>query len=287
MDPIPDISFKSAEGATDIEFLHLAELFSRIENDPNHNPKLPHRISFFALLVVTDGAGLHHVDLKEYEIAAGTVLKIAKGQVHAFQENSNYDGYLLVFTEDFVLRYFSKSSIDFISHLYNYHISEPLVKNITFSDSFLEQITSELQQQNGYAQKEIVAKILELYLLRLERQAHGELSVKLNQKHQALFIKFKNLVEQNFSETRNVKDYANLLSISPKHLNQVVREITLNTAKHFIDQYVTLEIKRSIFSSRKSLKEVAFQTGFDEVTNFTKFFKKQTGQSPKEFKSSL
>ncbi|MCL5246633.1 AraC family ligand binding domain-containing protein [Cellulophaga sp. 20_2_10] len=137
----PNISFKSSEGATEIEFLPLAELFTRIAKDPNHNPKEPHRIDFFALLIVTEGTGIHQVDLKDYTIRKGSVLKIAKGQVHAFQQDCNYNGYLVVFTEDFVLRYFSKSSVNFISHLYNYHISEPLVENSTFNAFFLQQLT--------------------------------------------------------------------------------------------------------------------------------------------------
>lgn len=207
--------------------------------------------------------------------------------MHAFQDNFQYDGYLVIFTEDFVLKYFSKSSIDFVSHLYNYHISEPLVENCTFNHSFLDQINKEIQSKNTYAQKEILAKILELYLLRLEQMAHEALPEKFNKKHQSLFIKFKDLVEKNYTKTRNVIDYASLLFISSKHLNLVVREVTLNTAKHFIDQYVILEIKRILFSDSISLKEVAYKCGFEEVTNFTKFFKKHTGLSPKEFKKNL
>lgn len=287
MNNIPTISFKSSEGATDIEFLHLSELFSRIINSPNHNPRRPHRLTFFALLIVTEGSGVHQIDLKKYAIHKGSVLKIAKGQVHAFQEDLQYDGYLVVFTEDFVLKYFSKSTIKFISHLYNYHISDPMVENSPFNDSFLDQVTRELKSNSKYAQKEIIAKMLELYLLRLERQAHSTRVEKFNNNYHSIFIKFKNLVEHNFAKTRNVKDYAKHLSISAKHLNVVVRDVTLNTAKSFIDQYVILEIKRAILSSDTSLKEIAYQIGFDEVTNFTKFFKKHTGFSPKEFKSTL
>ncbi len=287
MNNIPNISFKSSDGNTEIEFLRLDELFLRIQKDPNHNPKQPHRISFFALLIVTEGTGIHQVDLQNYAIGKGSVLKIAKGQVHAFQNDLTYQGYLVVFTEDFILKYFSKSSIDFVSHFYNYHISDPLLKNSLLNQSFLQEIISELQSKNTYAQKEIVAKILELFLLKLERQAHLALPEKSNKKHQTLFINFKDLVEKNYTKTRNVKDYASLLNISAKHLNQIVQEVTLNTAKHFIDQYVMLEIKRYIFSTEVSLKEVAYLTGFDEVTNFTKFFKKHKGISPKAFKATF
>ena len=284
---IPDITFQSSENITDFELLPLTELFSRIDKTLNHDPKQPHRISFFALLIVTEGLGSHQVDLKKYPLQKGSVLKIAKGQVHAFQDDIDYNGYLVVFTENFVLKYFSKSSIEFISHLYNYHISEPLVENSSFNETFLNQITQELESENTYAQKNIVAKMLELYLLKLERQNHTISSTKLNKEHYPIFFQFKDLVEKSYRNTRNAKDYAENMTISTKHLNKIVKSFTLNTAKHFIDQYVILEIKRAILSTDKSLKEIAYDQGFNEVTNFTKFFKKHTDCTPKEYRTTL
>lgn len=287
MNSIPNITFQGKENAADVEFLNISELYSRMKDTPDHDPKQPHRIDFFALMIITVGDGYHQIDLKKYNIGKGTVLKIAKGQVHAFQENPNYDGYLILFTEEFVLKYFSESSIDIISHLYNYHISDPLVKNSTFNDLFGTLFQEELSCENTYAQKNIIAKMLELYLLKLERISNSTITEKQNKKYYMLFIQFKNLVEAKFTKTRNVKDYAEELSVSTKHLNKVIYDFTLNTAKNFIDQYVILEIKRAILSTNCSLKEIAFDKGFDEVTNFTKFFKKHSGVTPKEFKSSL
>ncbi len=284
---IPNISFKTNKEASDIEFLRLAELFEKIEKDPNHDPKQPHRISFFVLLIVTEGEGVHQIDLKNYPISKGAVLKIAKGQVHAFQNNFQYDGYLVAFTEDFILRYFSKSSAAFISNLFNYHLSEPLIEGSAYNDFFIENFKQEVQSTTHYGQKEIIAKILELYLLRLEQQVHQSHPDQVNKKYQELFTAFKDQVEHNYTKTRNVKEYAAMLGVSAKHLNQITRELSLNTAKYFIDQYVILEIKRVLFSTDKSLKEVAFTIGFDELTNFSKFFKKHTGLSPKQYKGSL
>lgn len=283
---IPNISFKSEEDEKEFELLNLSSLFAKIKAGLDHNPNLPHRVSFFALLIVTKGVGSHQVDLKEYPLKKGTVLKIAKGQVHAFQENPDYDGFLIAFTEEFVLNYFSKSSIEFISHLYNYHISKTAVDGINFNEPFIEQLMIELETENTYAQKNIVAAMLELYLLRLERLSQTLDPPKQN-KHYPLFLEFKNLVEVKYTATRNVKDYANMLSVSTKHLNRIVKEFTLNTAKHFIDDFVILETKRAIASTNNSLKEIGYTVGFDEVTNFTKFFKKHTGTTPKQFKISL
>lgn len=286
LNSIPNVTFKSNDGSSSIEFLKLSELFERFDR-VLHNPRKPHRLMFFALLIVTKGEGKHQVDLKEYSLKKGSVIKIAKGQVHAFDEQSKYDGYLVVFTEEFVLKYFSQTSIIYITHLYNYHISEPLIPYSTSNSVFLEQVNKELQNKEQYLQNNIIAKMLELYLLRLERQASYTIPIVHNDRSYALFLKFKDLVKRHYSKTRNVKDYALWLNVSVNSLNKAVKNITHNTAKIFIDQYVILEAKRAILSTDNSLKEVAYQTGFDEVTNFTKFFKKHTSLSPKNFRASI
>lgn len=270
----------------DFEILSVSSLFARIAVDPNlsHKPTLPHRISFFALLFVTKGAGRHQIDLENYTVEAGTVLKISKGQIHAFQENPCYEGFLILFTETFVLNYFSRSSVNLISHLYNYHLSNPVVQNKKLNQSFLEELLLELENQNQYAQKNIIAALLNLYLLRLERTLpHPKLEEK-NPKNYNTFLQFKNLVESNYTQTRNVKDYAELLHISTKQLNTIVKEYTFIPSKSFIDNYIILEIKRAIVTTDKSFKEIAYEIGFDEVTNFTKFFKNKMKLSPKEFR---
>ena len=287
MKNIPNITFEGAENVKDFEFLNLSNLFARLPTILDHDATEPHRISFFALLFVTKGIGNHQIDLKNYDLKAGTVLKIAKGQVHAFQKNAQYEGFLILFTEDFVLNLFSKSSLKIISHLYNYHITSPIFNDKKGNEFFLNQLISELQIGNTYAQKNIIAALLNLYLLRLERKSNHNKLQSNHSKLYPLFLEFRNLVDEKYTTTRNVKDYANMLSISTKHLNKIVKEFTLNTAKHFIDNFVILETKRAIVSTNHSLKEIGYAMGFDEVTNFTKFFKKNTGITPKQLKSSL
>lgn len=284
MKNIPNISFQDSGNTNTFECLNLTQFFARIPEIEDHNPTHPHRIHFFALLIVTDGSGTHQVDLKEYALKKGTVLKLAKGQVHAFQKNATYKGFLVLFTEDFVMNHFSKSSINIISHLYNYHIASPISNNEKLNSSFLDQLNTEISNPNTFAQNNIIAALLDLYLLKLER-SNQENSIQNNSKNYPLFISFKNLVEKNYNKTRNVKAYAKNLSTTTKNLNEAVKDFTLDTAKSFIDEYVILEAKRAIVSTDLSFKEIAFELGFDEMTNFTKFFKKHVLMSPKSFKN--
>lgn len=284
MKNIPNVSFESEEHKVGFEFLDLSKLFGRFHSINGHNPSLPHKIAFFALLIVTDGTGKHQIDFKDYDVEKGTVLKIAKGQLHAFQDNPTYEGYLLIFTEEFILNYFPPSSISLISQLYNYHITSPLFFDKDINEEIVRQISTELYAKDSYAHNNIIAAILNLYLLKLERSTRTFGREINNSKNYDAFIQFKNLVESNYTITRNVKDYVAMMSISSKKLNQILQEFTMNAAKEFIDDYVILETKRLLVSTNNSIKEIAFEVGFDEVTNFTKFFKNKLAMTPKEFK---
>lgn len=287
MNNIPDIAFESKDESMEIEFLDLKDLFDQIPDMPNHDPLKPHRIKFNAILIVTGGKGSHQVDLENYSIEKGDILKIAAGQVHAFQGDLNYSGVLVIFTEDFILHHFSQSTIDNISHLYNYHFSTPLVKNVPFIDAFLADIATEFKNKSSMIRENIIAQLLALFLLRIEQMNQTDSHLKRQLKHYSLFIQFQKLVEDNYQKTRNVVDYADMLLISPKHLNTVVRTVALTSAKAFIDQFVILEIKRSIQCTDRSLKEIAYQHGFDEMTNFSKYFRKHTTISPRLYKNNL
>lgn len=279
---IPHISFEDAHGPKQFQLFELRDFFASTPSFKGHSAEKAHRLSFYALILVTKGTGRHQVDLEEFDLRPGTLIKVAKGQIHAFQQAPTYEGFLIVFTEPFMLNYFSKSSIELISNLYNYHINSPIAQNKTENEILLK----ELKEENDYARKNIIAKYLELYFLKLERRTSPIQLGSDRTGHYSKFIQFKALVESNYSNTRNVKDYTDLIHISNSQLNQIVKQFTLVTAKSFIDNYVILEAKRQIISTNKTSKEIAFDLGFDEITNFTKFFKNKVGETPGAYRSN-
>ena len=78
-----------------------------------------------------------------------------------------------------------------------------------------------------------------------------------------------------------------MMSVSYKHLNTIRKEISGFTAKQFIDNHVILEAKRYLATTDISIKELTYDMGFDEPTNFVKFFSKHTQMTPAVFKKFL
>ncbi len=288
MKNIPEITFWKDKvlQINGFQFYILEDLITDALKPKDHSPYLPHRLNFYAILIITGGEVNHIVDFKVHTLRKGDVMAISKGQIHAFEEGAEYKGYLAVFSEAFMQKYMAQSSIARINHLYNYFLKQEKITNPDYNQKLFNTLKEELKSDSS-SLPNIVASLLTVYLLKLNDENISEVKSSADNKYLEYFNQFKLLVEQNYSKTRDAKEYASDIAISYKHLNDVCKEIVKTTAKAFIDSYVVLEAKRMLVSTSLSVKEIAFTLGFDEPTNFLKYFKKHTSLTPVEFRNAL
>ncbi|MBI9058110.1 MAG: helix-turn-helix domain-containing protein [Labilibaculum sp.] len=288
MKNIPEITFwKDKElQIKGFQLYVLEELITDALNPTDHSPYLPHRLNFYAILIITEGEVNHIVDFKVHNLRKGDVMVISKGQIHAFEKDADYKGYLVVFSEAFMQKYIAQSTIAQINHLYNYFLKQEKINNPDYNQILFTTLQKEIKRDSS-SQPNIIACLLTVYLLKLSDENTCAVTTSIDNKYLEYFNHFKHLIEQNYSKTRDAKEYASDIAISYKHLNDVCKEIVKTTAKSFIDNYVILEAKRMLVSTSLSVKEIAFTLGFDEATNFLKYFKKHTSLTPVEFRSAL
>ena len=99
-----------------------------------------------------------------------------------------------------------------------------------------------------------------------------------------LFNRFMRELEQRYRESRDVGYYASLLSISPKYLNMIAQRMTGHRVKTLIDHYVVLQIKQSLETEEKSVKQLAWDYHFSDFSFFCRYFKQHTGLTPQQFR---
>ena len=99
-----------------------------------------------------------------------------------------------------------------------------------------------------------------------------------------LFNRFMMLMERDFKVSRDVNYYAEQMNITSKYLSNIVRQVTGHTPKTIIDQYVILQIKMQLGRSSQSIKEMAWEYHFTDVSFFCRYFKKHTGMTPQEMR---
>lgn len=252
----------------------------------------PHRTNFYILVFITHGFSQHLVDFQTYNIKEGDFFIIRPGQIHAFLPTNDCDGTIIAFTEDFLLH---KSHYHFLSE------NSKLLGELSFSFLFhladdkrekvyqlMHMIQQELANSYDALQENILQSHLSSLLLCLIRLKRGDNQSTPNYSKDFLYaLQFKNLIEKSWGKQYTVTQYAQEIGISTRSLQKISEAHFGKSPKAMIQYCVLLESKRMLIDQSLQVKEIAYNLGFDEPTNFTKFFKKFTKISPEQFRKLL
>tara|TARA_R100000789_G_C2999337_1_gene148345 strand:+ start:157 stop:1029 length:873 start_codon:yes stop_codon:yes gene_type:complete len=246
-----------------------------------------HKINFYVLFLVTDNIGRHAINDKDYYYSKGTLLAIRKNQTHKFYPTKT-SGFLLFFKEEFLNRYLSDKEISETIQIFNELLATPKtqLKESDFNRvlQLVEQIEQEFSKVSDEYSHKVMRSLLHVLITLIHRiKSKGFNKVQLT-KYLKEFIKFQNLLEENYSKTKKVEDYAQKMGFSTKKLNTIVDYVVNTSVKSFIDDVVIIKAKKYLLHTNLSVKEVAFKLGFKDPTNFYKYFKKHTRFTPEMYK---
>lgn len=154
-------------------------------------------------------------------------------------------------------------------------------------EELLLRINDELRQDRT---EKVTAIRLNLYLLMLEMKRsyieQGLGSYEGVPESAALVIRYRKLVGQHYLEKQQVAEYASLLYVTPNHLNRTVKDVTGRTASAHISEMILLEAKSLLQYTDLSMAEIAWRLQFSEPSSFHRWFKKETDNTPLEYRSS-
>ena len=270
------------------EVVRIEELLDR---KLDHDIYKHHIVNFYIIFFVEQGEGCHTIDLTDYPYQKGTVLMIRKDQAQKFFRSTSVRGYLLIFTEEFIVSHLNELEALKSFQLFNELLSFPKIDLEDQTEDFLsftsliKQIIGEYKVKDEYSIG-ITRSVLHVIITKLFRikSENGQLLGKT--KYLEAFLAFQAKVEQRCFETKKVMDYAREMGYSTKTLNTIVQSIVNKPAKTFIDEIVIMQIKRLLIGTNQPIKEIAYTAGFDDPTNFFKFFKKYAGSSPEIFRQA-
>lgn len=253
--------------------------------------KYPHRHDFFEVLYLLKGSGYHVIDGNKYEIKPPCVFFMSPGQAHKLELSNDIEGYIFIFTSDFYLlnRTNQNSLIEF-PFFYTIHQDNPplLLDNendILFIESLFKRSISEIKHAGEYI-SEMIRSTLDLILTTCAaRYPVNEAQLNIG-KGQILVKRFFHLLEENHQKNLSLNDYAALIGITPNHLTQTVKLLTGKTSSQLIKSKQLLEIKRLLVHTNLNVSEIANQLHFDDQSYFTKFFKRETGLTPLQYRAN-
>jgi AraC family transcriptional activator of pobA len=250
-----------------------------------------HKVNFYVLIVITKGAGKHSIDFTDYEYSKGTILAIRKDQIHKFYLDKDTEGFLLCFKEEFLNSYLNEIEVASAIQMFNELLISPKTQLIDTDFSGIIQLVKGIEKEvlevNDMYSFKLIRSLLHILLTLIYRLKSKEHNLIKQSKYLKEFIRFQNILEEDYSKTKKVYDYAYKLGFSTKKLNTVVKYIANKPAKEFIDDTVIIKVKRLLLQHDLSIKEIAFKLGYKEPANLYKYFKKHTKSTPEEFRKQF
>ncbi|MCY1282984.1 HTH-type transcriptional activator RhaS [compost metagenome] len=284
---ITRLGYTPAGRRLDVEVFPFSDIVRR--SNPS-KVRATHRYDFHLLLLVTEGNPTQIVDFEPVQCAPGSILVLKPGQVHSFGVNPNWEGWLVLFRSEFV-----PTVSDVPSDLVSGRLLERIPEHMALSrENFRaarNAIIAMADDARGDAPADVVHTLLRYQLCTLVLRLHlltGQQSATGIQRSPTLkrFPRFRDLLEANFSSWHQVGPYANALGCTQKSLNRAIRDAVGLSAKDFIARRIILEAKRLLAHTDRPIYLIAEGLGFDEATNFAKFFRKKAGQAPAEFRAA-
>lgn len=282
------IKFQNQQNSkAQFDIIKLEELYQRTDLD--HSIEAHHKVEFYILLFIEKGNGFHTIDFIDYKCLKGTLLTIRKDQIHKFFKNHKLKGTLLLFTNEFLVSYLEKIEAQKTMLLFNEQLGVPKIQlsDVQFKSiqRIVQQISNEYFSMNDSHSLSIIRSELHILITKLYRIKSEVEKISFEKKYLNEFIEFQKLVEKKVTQTTKVKDFASQMNISTKTLNTITKNIVNKSAKQFVDEISTKQIKRLLLNTNLSIKEIAYQSGFEETTNFYKYFKRQTQNTPEQFRA--
>ena len=278
------------QGEERFRLRHMPEAFAK---EGLRNEQL-HSHSFYTIIWFQRGEGEHYVDFDQYKVCQDRVFFLSPGQLHRFDERHNQIGYVLEFSDDFLQDEMTSESLFLKYDVFNAFDTPPYrdlaAEGVPCLQRLTEAIEAELSQEESFAHHDCLAMLVRLFLITVQRFGRVDSDVPsltfTSPKHR-LFVKFRQTLEQHFRDVHTVQEYASLLSVTAKTLTACTLECTRQTPLKLINDRLILEARRLLRYTDQPSKEVAFRLGFDDPSYFVKFFKRETGLLPLDFREQF
>jgi AraC-like DNA-binding protein len=238
---------------------------------------IEHRINFYAIIWFTQDQDIHFIDFEAYPIKKNTVYLLGKNQIHAIPSLELPTAKVLVFSSDF----FEEIEEIWLRQLFlpfdnnGIEIPESMVGNMENLFSLI------LAESSGSADQRLMVTYTSALLLLLHRFAKFQ-QPKYNIDQR--MMKLLHLIEKYFKEQKPVSFYAEAVGLSAKRINEILKRTANVNISQLCHQLLLVESKRALYHNILSIKEIAYELGFSDQSYFARFFKKQTGTTPEQFR---
>lgn len=248
-------------------------------------------INYGAIVICRKGKAIIHVNYHQWELYKGAVITVFPNDVVLLEEIKGTESF-----EVEMLRYSAsllrEASLQMEQTVYSFlredrcRQDKPIVTNII--NSMFQLLKVYFDQKECNCLTDLVLYQLKAFFIGfheyLQRNPQYQQSEIKSRRIRELFNHFMMLVEREYKTSRDVNYYALKMNITSKYLTNIVKQVTPHTPKIIIDEYVILQLKMQLHLSKQSIKEIAWEYHFSDVSFFCRYFKSHTGKTPQQFR---
>lgn len=286
--------------STDLQYsMDLPEKVSNIlENDfwvfdkfnKNMLPSLPDPIKFTSNVSVIVKSGKCKVDINliSHSITAPSIVNVRSSQILQLNEISpDFDSSFIVMSKRFCDNLFLLlQDCKFYPTAVRQQVVEIPQQLLPQFESLYRRINTIFHDKDNPFAYQAMALSISSFFYEIAYRCYNSPNDEIQRSNNRISSKFMALVQKHFKEERFLEFYANLLEISPKHLSRTMKATTGFSAVEWIERYVILEAKVLLKSTNLNIQQISDELNFPSQSFFGKYFKKNVGMSPKEFRNS-
>ena len=243
-----------------------------------------HRDNYYLFILLERGEAQILIDFKEYHLQGVALGYIIPGQVHEGMPLDNISGWIMCLDALFV-----KDEWKEIFETVLISGNSIIVPDVETQDDLkygFALLDRKMQSASQPSTLHIVCALATAIAGIIAETYRQYQSAAFNKRLMSITLQFKTLLAVHLKTVKSPTQYASMLHISPTYLNEAVKKTTGFSAGYWIQSAATLEAKRLLFYTDKSIKEIAFELGYDDYPYFTRLFTKQSGISPSLFRAN-
>lgn len=279
MEKIPIHDF-SRDDSSSIPFDHLP-----LTQKSDYDTSVPHRHNYYEIFIFDRGGGEHDIDFHTFPIHDRSVHFVSPGQVHNVRRDKHSSGQVILFSRDFyAMNLKSPATLNELPFLNN-NSYQPVLNLNEKEYKILKRLAIQMEDEKeseDSLKEDLIRSFLSAFLFYCKR--FFKVPDKHTWKENSLAFRFKQKIEQNFTEYHSVSEYAKMLNVTEKQLNSQVKSQVGIKPSEMIYGRIILEAKRLVLYSDHSFQEIAYFLNYSDPSHFTKFFKSKTGFTPGEFR---
>ncbi|HAS46373.1 MAG TPA: hypothetical protein DCS93_38185 [Microscillaceae bacterium] len=244
----------------------------------------PHISNHYYFYYLVKGKSAHQIDLNHLEILDGELLFICPNQVHSPQREAAENVFFKLYFEEHK-QFLLKEHFAFLGN--PFHTNQIRFSNNTSSRIHLIFKTLLELQQSHQTTPSLSLSYLNVLLEEFNLAYFSDVSQSLNTQEIGHFMDFKEYIYQNLTFELSIEQVAQELGISSSLLYKIVKKSTQQSPKQYLASLLVIEAQRRLLYSPISVKELAYDLGFSDPSYFSRFFKKYTGKSIRQFITDL